>query len=64
MACRAKESGKVSRRGQPSIEWIDTLIEANPSSFISANVPKKLNDTQQREYHPRAFPELFMEERS
>ena len=21
MACRAKESGKVSRRGQPSIEW-------------------------------------------
>ena len=21
MSCRAKESGKVSRRGQPSIEW-------------------------------------------
>lgn len=21
IACRAKESGKVSRRGQPSIEW-------------------------------------------
>lgn len=49
------------RKYKDAIQWIDALIEANPSSFISANVPKKLNDTQQREYHPRVFPELFAE---
>lgn len=64
-AFRMLRDARVRRRKyKDAIQWIDALIEANPSSFISANVQKKLNDTQQREYHPRVFPELFTEERS
>lgn len=61
-AFRMLRDARIRRRKyKDAIQWIDALIEANPSSFISANVPKKLNDTQQREYHPRVFPELFAE---
>lgn len=64
-AFRMLRDARIRRRQyKDAIRWIDMLIEANPTAFIEKNIPGRMNETQQRVYHPRAFPELFAEARS
>ena len=42
MECRAKESGKVSRRGQPSIEWYK---DGKPQYYCYGYIDK-MTDTE------------------